>query len=326
MTQTHCSLPSGGDWGLGLACGVVSTVKVASPPVKAVMIYDGDCNFCSLWIHRWQLTTGDQLDYLPFQDPSVAARFPEVPRGQFETAVQLVEPDGHVYGGAEAVFRALARHPQKAWLLGWYEQSPVFAHATEWGYRLVARHRGFFSALTRLAWGRHLDPPTHNLVRWVFLRSLGLIYLIAFVSLWVQIIGLIGRNGILPADSAMDSIRLAADAQRIGLDRYHLVPTLCWFNTSDGFLSAQCAAGALLAVLVIVGIAPAPCLFLLWLLYLSLATVCREFLGFQWDNCCWRPASWRSSWHPCNCGPASCLVPRGPRAWCSGCCAGCFSS
>jgi uncharacterized membrane protein YphA (DoxX/SURF4 family) len=34
----------------------------------------------------------------------------------------------------------------------------------------------------------------------------------------------------------------------------------------------------------IFGIAPAPCLALLWLVYLSLATVCRDFLGFQWDN------------------------------------------
>ena len=58
------------------------------------MIYDGDCNFCSLWIHRWQVTTGEHLDFLPFQDPSVGARFPELPRGQFETAVQLIEPDG----------------------------------------------------------------------------------------------------------------------------------------------------------------------------------------------------------------------------------------
>ena len=213
----------------------------------------------------------------------MAARFPEVPRGQFETAVQLVETDGHVYGGAEAVFRALAQNPHEEWLLHWYEHSPVFARATEWGYRRVARNRGFFSALTRLAWGRHLDPPTHNLVRWVFLRSLGVIYLIAFVSLWVQIIGLVGRNGILPADSAMAAMRRAADAQHLGLDRYHLVPTLCWFNATDGFLKFQCAAGTTLAVLLIVGIAPAPCLFLLWLIYLSLSTVCRDFLGFQWD-------------------------------------------
>jgi hypothetical protein len=100
----------------------------------------------------------------------------------------------------------------------------------------------------------------------------------------VQIIGLVGRNGILPADSAVAAMRLGADAQRLGLERYHLVPTLCWLQATDGFLIAQCAAGTTLAVLVIIGIAPAPCLFLLWLIYLSLATVCREFLSFQWDN------------------------------------------
>ena len=269
---------------MGLVSRVRSTIEVASPPAKALMIYDGDCNFCKLWVHRWQHTTGDHLDYLPFQDPCVAARFPEVPRGQFETAVQLIEIDGRVYGGAEAVFRALAHNPHGDWLLDGYEHSHVFARVTEWGYRLVARHRGFFSALTRLAWGRHLDPPTHNLVRWVFLRSLGLIYLVAFVSLWVQIIGLVGRNGIQPAYSAMGAMQLNADAERFGLNRYHLVPTLCWFKATDGFLKLQCAVGATLAVLLVIGIAPAPCLFLLWLIYLSLATVCREFLAFQWDN------------------------------------------
>jgi predicted DCC family thiol-disulfide oxidoreductase YuxK len=248
------------------------------------MIYDGDCNFCTLWVHRWQYTTGDHLDYLPFQDPSVAARFPELPRGQFETAVQLIEADGGVYGGAEAIFRALDHHPREGWLLDWYEHSPVFARVTEWGYRLVAGHRGFFSALTRLGWGRHIEPPTHNLVRWVFLRSLGLIYLVAFVSLWVQIIGLVGSNGIQPANSAMETMRHRADAQHLGLERYHLVPTLCWFKATDGFLKFQCAAGVTLAIVLIIGVAPAPCLFLLWLIYLSLTTVCGEFLSFQWDN------------------------------------------
>src|ERR1019366_9717302 len=63
-----------------------------------------------------------------------------------------------------------------------------------------------------------------------------------------------------------------------------LVPTLAWLGASDGFLHWQCAAGAALSVLLVVGIAPAPCLALLWLLYLSLATVTRTFLGFQWDN------------------------------------------
>jgi len=37
-------------------------------------------------------------------------------------------------------------------------------------------------------------------------------------------------------------------------------------------------------VLLIAGIAPAPCLFLLWLIYLSLSTVSDPFLSFQWEH------------------------------------------
>ncbi len=64
------------------------------------MIYDGDCRFCSLWVRRWQQATGDEVDYLPSQDPRVAAQVPELPREQFDAAVQLVEPEGTVFGGA----------------------------------------------------------------------------------------------------------------------------------------------------------------------------------------------------------------------------------
>jgi lipase maturation factor 1 len=247
------------------------------------MIYDGDCNFCSVWVRRWQQATGDEVDYLPFQDPRVAAQFPELPREQCQAAVQLIEPEGAVFGGAEAVFRTLAHKPHEHWLLDLYYHLPVFAHTTEWGYGVIARHRTFFSALTRLGWGKSLDQPTYFLARRVFLRSLGIIYLIAFVSLWTQITGLVGREGVAPAKATMSITRAQVDSQKIGLDRYHLVPTFCWFSTSEAFLKIQCAAGTVLAVLVIIGIAPAPCLFLLWLVYLSLSTICVEFLSFQWD-------------------------------------------
>jgi len=71
------------------------------------MIYDGDCNFCKFWIVRWRETTGDRVEYIESQDPRVAEQFPELPRERFETSVQLIEPDGRVCSGAEAVFRAL---------------------------------------------------------------------------------------------------------------------------------------------------------------------------------------------------------------------------
>jgi predicted DCC family thiol-disulfide oxidoreductase YuxK len=261
-----------------------SGLRVATPPAKPLMVYDGDCNFCTLWIRRWQQLTGDAVEYLPAQDPHVAAQFPEIPREQFDTAVQLIETDGTVYSGAEAVFRALAHSPNRQWPWRFYRHSPVFTDITEWTYRRVAGNRTFFSRLTRWFWGRHVERPTYFLSRWIFLRALGAIYLIAFISLWAQIDGLLGHDGILPAGQFMSAAGQQCDLQGIGLDRFHLLPTLCWFNSSDGFLHCQCAAGVLLAGLLLAGIGPAPCLALLWLLYLSLVTVGRNFLGFQWDN------------------------------------------
>src|ERR1035438_10402169 len=261
-----------------------SGIRVATPPSKPLMVFDGDCNFCALWIRRWQQLTGDAVDYLPAQDPRIAEQFPEIPRNQFDTAVQLIETDGVVYSGAEAVFRTLAHNPKRCWPLHVYQASPAFSNITERAYRLVAGNRTFFSLLTRWLWGRHVEQPAYCLTRWFFLRALGVIYLVAFVSLWAQISGLIGHNGILPTDQFMSAVKQQCDARGIGLERFHLLPTLCWFDSSDSFLNFQCAAGTALAILLIAGIAPAPCLALLWLVYLSLATVGRDFLGFQWDN------------------------------------------
>ena len=261
-----------------------SDIRVAAPPPRPLLVFDGDCNFCAWWVRRWQQMTGACVDYLPVQAPCIATQFPEIPRQQFDTAVQLIETDGSVYSGAEAVFRMLAHHPDHQWPLRGYEKSKSFANLAEWTYHLVAENRTFFSLLTRWFWGRHVEISAYFLTRWIFLRALGVIYLIAFVSLWTQINGLIGHNGILPTGQFMAAAGQQCDARGIGLERYHLLPTLCWFNASDGFLHFQCAAGSILATLLIAGIAPAPCLALLWLLYLSLATIGRDFLGFQWDN------------------------------------------
>jgi predicted DCC family thiol-disulfide oxidoreductase YuxK len=123
-------------------------IKVAAPPPKPLMIYDGYCNFCKYWIGRWQRLTGDAVDYLPSQNPQIAKRFPEIPREEFQKSVQLVEPDGNVFSGAHAVFLSLAKNPKWRWPLRWYKNSHAFANLAEWVYRFVARHREFFSWLS----------------------------------------------------------------------------------------------------------------------------------------------------------------------------------
>ena len=122
------------------------------------------------------------------------------------------------------------------------------------------------------------DRTDSYLCRWLFLRLLGIVYLIAFVSLWTQIDGLAGHNGILPVVDYLEAVR-----ERIGAERYWRLPTFCWLGAGDGFLHFQCAAGTVLSLLLIVGIAPVPALVFLWAIYLSLSTVCRDFLSFQWD-------------------------------------------
>jgi predicted DCC family thiol-disulfide oxidoreductase YuxK len=249
---------------------------------KPLMIFDGDCNFCRRWISRWKQATGDRVDYLPFQEPGLFERFPQLRREDCERAVQLIDTDGRVYAAADAVFRALAVAPRRRWTLWLYQEVPGVKPIIEWFYRVVARHRTGFSRLTRFLWGRHVEMPTHYLTRWVFLRMLGLIYLIAFVSLWMQVDGLIGSNGIVPAADFMDALRRGSVSHN-GWAAYWLAPTLCWFNSSDAFLRFLCSGGAFLSLLVIAGVAAPLTLFGCWMFYLSLLIVSDVFLGFQWD-------------------------------------------
>src|SRR5262245_52708882 len=172
---------------------VPSEKRIDRPPDLPVVVFDGGCGFCRFWIARWQRRTGNTVEYLASDDPDVAARLPEIPPERFARAVQLVEPDGRLTDAAEAVFRLLAISGPE-WPLWIYEHVPGAAAASEIAYRLVADHRSFWAALTTLVWGRQPAPPTYAVARWLFLRMVGLAYLLAFWSLSSQIIGLVGHD------------------------------------------------------------------------------------------------------------------------------------
>ena len=116
----------------------------------------------------------------------------------------------------------------------------------------------------------------------LLLRLLAGVHLVAFVSLWVQIDGLVGSRGILPARDFFAYLeRVLGDG---ALERFVNVPSLLWFGAGDGVLHVLCAVGVLLSLLAIAGMVTAPVFAALWICYLSLVWGGQTFLAFQWDT------------------------------------------
>ena len=240
------------------------------------MLFDGECHFCRRWIERWRETTAGAVDYAPFQEE--ASRFPEIPKERCERAVQFIETDGTVVSGAEAVFRSLSYGRGTKWLAPAYDRVPGCAAFTEAAYSIVASNRMLASTGTRLLWGKDVRRPTYHITRQVFLRALGLVFLIAFVSLWTQVEGLIGTNGVSPVARFLPAAR-----EQLGPSAPYVLPTLFWLNASDQFLHIVCGAGVALSLVLMAGLLPALALLLLFVCYLSLTIAAQTFLSFQWD-------------------------------------------
>lgn len=124
---------------------------------------------------------------------------------------------------------------------------------------------------------------TFRIAALVFLRFLGFIYLSAFVSLWTQLDGLIGSNGIHPAAEYLNALHRHFEGSILSQGIWQ-APTLFWLGAGDVILHLGCALGCLASILLIAGILPGLSSLLLWTLYLSYTTTAGVFFGFQWDN------------------------------------------
>ena len=239
-------------------------------------MYDGDCAICCYWVAYWRELTQGRVDYRPYQE--AAKDFPEIPLEAFQRAIQMIE-SGRVYSGAAATFRVL-RHSRGRAAWWWcYSRVPGFAALSEWTYAFLARRRGFLDRVTKLLWGPELHAERYALVSWIFLRLFGAIYVAAFASLGVQILGLVGHDGILPLADY-----LAAAHRAYGDSAYWKLPSLFWLNSSDFALLAGTVVGAVLGLLVVADRWTRPALIALFALYLSYVHAGQEFMSFQWDS------------------------------------------
>ncbi len=112
----------------------------------------------------------------------------------------------------------------------------------------------------------------------LFVRLLGLIYCIAFASLWPQVAGLFGSQGLIPTPLLLGSV-----ASELGARKYLLLPTVFWLSGTNTALLAVCGLGLLSGLSVLTLRLVWPALLVAWLCHLSFLSVGGAFLSFQWD-------------------------------------------
>lgn len=245
--------------------------------LRPVLIYDADCRFCGLWIEWCREKTGGCVDYVP--SLRAGEMFPEIPPEDFEKSVQFIAPDGERSQFADAIFMALATAWMPAKTMLWVQRHvPGIRWTLNLFYRVVARNRALFSFFTRILWGPDVRPATYAVSSWVFLRLLGVIYLIAFGSFALQFRGLLGRGGILPVEKFFPAAHAA-----FGDEAFRFLPSLVWLWPSDAMLGILSVLGCVLSLLLAAGFAQRACAVMLWIFYLSLVQAGQVFYSFQWD-------------------------------------------
>src|ERR1700689_4875385 len=116
--------------------------------------------------------------------------------------------------------------------------------------------------------------------RWLFLRALGGIYFSAFFSLVFQIRGLIGPDGILPANEYLQAV-----AHSLGYSRgLWFAPTLLWLASGPHMLIALCWVGMAASLLLVLNVWPRGMLAIFFVCFLSFVSAAQDFSGYQSDG------------------------------------------
>nr|XP_055047173.1 lipase maturation factor 2-like [Misgurnus anguillicaudatus] len=120
--------------------------------------------------------------------------------------------------------------------------------------------------------------------RHMFLWSIALIYMCAFASIYIQIPGLYGDDGMVPVRLLMPKVQGSL------LEQFQASPSLLWLGSSLGLEPQQaleliCLVGVVLSLgAVLFGLLRDSLIYLcLWALYLSIYNVGGDFLHSEWD-------------------------------------------
>ena len=112
----------------------------------------------------------------------------------------------------------------------------------------------------------------------IFFRSLALLFLIAFLSVFWQI-ELLSEGGLIPIDEFASTT-----FKNEGISSFFIYPSVFWINQSNWFIYSILIISILTAAFLLV-VKPKPVLFfILWFFYLSIVSFGRDLFQFPWDT------------------------------------------
>ena len=138
------------------------------------------------------------------------------------------------------------------------------------------------------------------LTRILFLKCLSFIYLISFISLYGQIQGLWGDEGLFPANLYLEKIKETFKEKAIFLN----FPTLAWYiqnihfsfikltflhfgSNIENFLYIICIIGIIISLLIFLNykkLFDSFGFFILWYCYLNFYVLGQNIIKYEWDN------------------------------------------
>ena len=117
------------------------TLQTTGEPARSVVVYDGECPFCLKQVERMKRRdTAGVFEYVPRQSEGLKQRFPKLAEGDFNSGMRLVNPDGSIDVGADAVY-GIARRLSGWKHVAWLYRVPVLKWISRSGYGWVAKHR-----------------------------------------------------------------------------------------------------------------------------------------------------------------------------------------
>lgn len=295
---------------------IAPQVGATRPEPGWLLLHDESCPFCWHEAHVTHQVSGGRTRLAAWTETE---NLEQVKSSGLEASsgpgrVLLLGPGGDRFEGAAARAKALLLRPEFQWVESLYRTRvlrPIihgFLGPRPWGHQLGSGPNIDGEPCKRHRFARRPPPEsvsTYRTSAHFFIHLLALVNMVAFFSLFVQVRYLIGEKGLLPAKEFIARVDQKVAEQKAFLEKgslndadkaliqksnYQLQATqwcilpFRWVDDGDAGLRGVALGGGLLSVLILLRILPRLCLALQLLLYLSLATLCQSFLGFQWDN------------------------------------------